>query len=279
MIEMEDIDDAPAPLRAIDPRSVPVRISKLKKLGQSPAHYYEAIQHADGAGATQSLRTGTAADAAALDKPRVIWDRKTKTGRTAPRSGADWEAFRAEHADKLVLTPAEARKADDIADAIRRHPIANELMYSPTVAHDVGIQWSIMGRACSSHLDALSPTAVIDLKTAASANPERFTRSALFYAYHAQLAFYVDACKATGRGDLTAYIVVVESSPPYPVTVLHLDDDAIEAGRRLYRGWFERLLVCEAENYWPGYCESVVAFSVPDMESEALIIGGEEIEL
>jgi hypothetical protein len=41
-----------------------------------------------------------------------------------------------------------------------------------------------------------------------------------------------------------------------------LSDRTLDEGRRIYRAWFEKLMVCEATNEWPGYVQSVVDFDV-----------------
>ncbi len=275
--EPDDINTRPR--LDVDPRTLPVRISRLKKMGLSPAHYREGCRYGDGIGETLSLKMGNAADAIAFDKPRIVWDKKTKAGKASPRNGNDWKKFQADHPGKVIMTPREEREASGMVTALQRDSRARGLLFSTGVRHDVDVSWECLGRKCSSHIDALSPVAVVDLKTARSAEPERFQRQAYWLGYHAQLAFYVDACKAAGFGERDAYIVAVESAPPYPVTVFQLYDDVIDAGRRQYRLWFERLLACEAANEWPGYAQSVVRFTVPDMDSTSLLIGGEEVEL
>ncbi len=114
---------------------------------------------------------------------------------------------------------------------------------------------------------------VTELKTCAVGQPDRFAYNALKYGYHAQIAFYMEACRSAGLCDPTdAYIVAVESSAPYVVTTLKLTERAIEHGARLYRIWFERLLSCEKANEWPGYCQSIVALDAPEDDVE-LIFG------
>jgi hypothetical protein len=288
MLEASDEDDrepdelhGDRPRLAVDPRSLPVRISRLKLMGRSPAHYREACKYGDGAGETLALKLGNVSDAIAFDKPVAVWNQRTASGKLSPRSKTSkaWIGFQAANAGKVIATPSEVAKATGMVEALKADPHARALLFASTVRRDVEIEWTCLGRRCVSHLDALSPVAVADLKTCETADPERFNKSALWYRYHAQLAFYVDACKAAGLGDRDAYIVAVESSAPYPVTVFQLDDDALTAGRKLYRVWLERLLACEAANEWPAYAQSVVRFTVPDEEPATLLIGGEEIEL
>ena len=94
--------------------------------------------------------------------------------------------------------------------------------------------------------------------------------------YHAQLAWYADGAKAAGLVLAPrCYVVAVEMKPPHVVTCLELTDRALDMGRRAYRLWWERLMVCERSDYWPGYVEGIAPLDVP--EDETLWIDGEEV--
>jgi hypothetical protein len=74
---------------------------------------------------------------------------------------------------------------------------------------------------------------------------------------------------------LAAYVVAVESTPPFPVTVMRLTDRALDQGERLCTSWMETLLNCEASNFWPPYAQSIVPLDVPD-DPEIEFSDGEE---
>ena len=56
-----------------------------------------------------------------------------------------------------------------------------------------------------------------------------------------------------------------------------LTEAAITAGEKLWRSLFEQLAVCESSDVWPGYCQGIALFDVPDMEDIVLSIDGEEV--
>jgi hypothetical protein len=64
------------------------------------------------------------------------------------------------------------------------------------------------------------------------------------------------------------YIVAVESSAPYPVTVIRVTDKMRNKGARQCRMWFEQLLVCERSGHFPGYVEADVDWDDDDTELE-----------
>jgi hypothetical protein len=268
----EMVDELDVPREPIDPRTVRVRHSRLKEMGRSPLHYYHSVQ--DDRPDTLSLRLGRGAHGLAFGLPVVVWP-----GR---RAGKAWEAFEAERtaAGCVILNEREHHEAQSVADALRRHRVASDLLFGGQVVHEHTIHWEWMGRACQSTPDALRPSALIDLKTTRSAEPGKFARDAMWMGYHAQLAFYRHGLAQAGL-DVPpgTFIVAVESKAPHAVTVLRLTDRALLAGEKLIRLWFERLLQCEAANHWPAYTDAIEPFDVPDDDELRLTIGGEELEV
>lgn len=254
---------------AFDPKAFPVRFSRLKEMARSPAHYLESLksERED----TAALKGGRAVHAVLFGTPLAVF-----TG--AVRRGKAWDEFEREHVGQEILTATELAHARAMAAAVERHTEAKRLLADCTVEHE--LKWTHeVNRRCQSRVDAFNATRVVELKTTRCSDPARFVRDATWRNYHAQLAFYQDAVSHSGLGTPSeAYIVAVESSRPYPVTVLRLTDNAIDLGRRQCRLWLERLLVCEAFNQWPSYVESTVPFDVADESDDTIIIDGEEVE-
>ena len=255
--------------RIVDPRTVPVRFSRLKRFGQSAAHYRAACQWDDDE--TLAKRIGSGVHALVFNQPLVVWPQR--------RQGNAWKAFEEANAHRVILNDTEHHQALAVANAIRRHPIAADLLFAGTTLEQ-RLSWSIGGRACQGTPDAFNARRVVDLKTARTSEPDRFTRQATWMHYHAQLAWYQDGIGLSGRPrPEECYLVAVESSAPHPVTVLKLTERALEAGRRLNRLWWERLMVCEAANEWPPYAQSVIDFDVQEAGDFTLSVDGEDLEL
>src|ERR1700690_1852895 len=91
MIEPDDFEKTPA--------SAPVRFSRLRLMGKSPAHY----KHGYVAG-TKPMLVGSAVHAALLGGPAVVvWD--------GVRRGKDYDAFVSDQlAGTLILSEGEARE-------------------------------------------------------------------------------------------------------------------------------------------------------------------------
>lgn len=269
------------PRPVVDPRSIPVRHSRLKKMQQSAAHYIASIL--DDTDDTLAMRLGRGTHAMVLGEPVVKWDQPAKNGKggKAPRTGEAWEAFVAEHAGVEILNATEWEEASRMADAILAHPFASQLLKAPDVVLEKTIEWSLNGRACTSRPDARHGfDTLIDVKTTRSSEPQKFSRDAQWMGYHSQFSFYGEAMLAAGgkRPD-NNFIIAVEKSKPHVVTVFEVAKRAVAEGEKFWRLWWERLMVCEATNVWPGYTQTIEVFDIVDDGEFTLRVGGEDVDL
>lgn len=253
----------------IDPRTVPIRYSHLKSMAKSPAHYFESVQ--DHREETLAMRLGSGTHALLFGTPAVVVYRggemvdakgKTKTY-TDVRSGALWEAFEKEHAGACILSETELAKATAMARAITSDMAADSLLFAPGAEHEKEVSWTYRGRKCRGRFDAITADAIPDVKSTRDASPKWFPRQAAQMFWTVQGCWYADGAEAAGLGWRQPYIVAVESSPPYPVTVWRMPEETIAESRRIYQGWFETLLRCEADNVWPGYSGDVLDLEIP----------------
>lgn len=95
---------------------------------------------------------------------------------------------------------------------------------------------------------------IVDYKTAASANPKRFAKSCADYGYHQQAAWYIDGLAETTSVEDAAFILICQmKDPPFLVSVVQLEAEDIERGRRQNRAAIELYAKCSEANHWPGY--------------------------
>ncbi len=248
-----------APKGVIDPRSLPVRFSRLKAFSLSAAHYLLWCQ--DMTEETIALRMGSAVHAGIfLNRKIVCYD-----GR---RTGKAWERFERHHQElgAIILNEKEYRIAVGIVDAVRRHERAMDLLFDGTVVEE-RIDWKFGDRACRGTPDAYCRTRNTDLKSARSTEPRWFAREAIKRHYHAQMSSYDDAIAfKLGAPPVEDYLVAVENVAPFNVTVLRLPDKTREVGAKLCRQWWEQLLAAESANYYGGYCESDIELEIPEYD-------------
>lgn len=239
----------------------PVRFSRLKLMAKSAAHF------AEGYGAeTGPMRKGTGLHAYLLGGEKSV---AVYTGGARNAKFAKWQAFQAANPGKHILIPSELEKVAGMRKSVEQHARASWLLDG---IQERRIHWTDAGRACMGTPDNVLPKGgkkiLVELKTSETSHPEHFVYKCRRYAWHAQCAWYkrgVEECGEYGAGAVDeVYIIAVESSAPYPVTVFRLDQESLEAGAKMCRLWLEQLLVCEKNNHFPAYAESDVLLSVVD---------------
>lgn len=247
-----------------------VRASLLKQFARSPAHAKHFIDGGQ-TDETLSMRLGTGGHALLFGTPEVVVYRggefqpegakKPKTY-TSVRSGAMWEDFEAKHSGKVILNETEHAKATAMANAIRCHPDADRLLFSPGTVHEQLVEWIYGGRRCTGRLDSLGLAAIADLKCVQDASPLRLPWQARRMGWAAQLAWYSDGVELADMEPRPSYLIAVENSPPYNVQVYEMTAEDIDFGRHQYETWFTKLLECEAADTWPGYADGILPLNV-----------------
>lgn len=94
----------------------------------------------------------------------------------------------------------------------------------------------------------------VDLKTASSADPKTFAKSAANFGYHQQQAQYEDGIQACGLSDNPGFLfVVVEVTAPYIVSVIQLDAADVALGREQNAKAARVFKACTESGHWPNY--------------------------
>lgn len=246
-----DEPKAPAPDEAL-------RFSRLKRIGQSPAHY------AYGYGPeTAEMETGTGTHSILLvARDMLLHETPVLAYPGKVRRGKEFDAFVAANPGAIILTRREFTSAKGMAEAVRACPDAMRVLDGE---REQTFTWKLQGRLCRGTPDVRSDKFITELKTGETSDPRFFPFKLRRFCYHGQLAWYSDGAVLAGLPDPKEhYVVAVEAAAPYVVTVFRIAPATIEKGRRLARLWFERLLQCEAAQEWPGYSQSVVELALPD---------------
>jgi hypothetical protein len=157
---------------------------------------------------------------------------------------------------KVPLLPYQFDIVRAVAGSIRSHPIASQAFVGGEA--EVTLTWHdpetrIPCKARPDYLPAHGSW-LVDLKTAASANPRAWRDQAYRLGYHARAAWYLDGGAAVlGQTPEEYWFVIVEKEPPYLVSVVSFDDDALAWGRLINRKACEHFARSAAANDWPGY--------------------------
>jgi hypothetical protein len=139
-------------------------------------------------------------------------------------------------------------------DAVMAHPIAKDAFTDHRAEESVF--WDEEGLALKCRPDAWKPGQLVDLKTTVNADPREFGKTAYNFGYHQSAAHYQDGVLAA-TGELLSFVfVLVEKTAPYLVSVVQLDDEAVQAGRALNERAKRIYQECTETGNWPGYPEA-----------------------
>lgn len=188
------------------------------------------------------------------------------------RTNAAKEARDAAHERGAVpLKSKDMRTVEAMALALHQHPIAAALLRADFGVPEASLFWrdDKTGVFRRGRVDWLphprdGRMIVADYKTADSAEPQAFARSAAKYGYHMQAAWYLDAVEALDLADDAAFVFIVqEKTAPYLVSVVELDALALRIGRQRNRQAIDTYVECMTTGIWPGYADDVALVSLP----------------
>lgn len=175
-------------------------------------------------------------------------------------------------AGNIPLKPSEHQQVHDMADALRRHPVASLLFDPERGTPEQSLFWrddrtGVMRRARLDWLPNPRTGRLIipDYKTCRSANPEKLAKDIDEYGYHQQDDTYRSGAQALGiANDDAAFVFVCqEKTAPYLVTVVELNPMALRVARDLNRQAIETYRICCETGRWPGYSDEIELISLP----------------
>lgn len=168
----------------------------------------------------------------------------------------------------LVLKPAEVDIIDAMAEAILNHQLAADLLTAGKGKPEVSLfgvddqtgRW-LRGRLDFLHSDGL----VVDYKTAQSADPHSFARSAWTYGYHIQAAHYIQLAVQLDlvANDVDYWLIAQEKTPPYLPAVRRLDTELLAEGARQVRRAIDLWDQCQTLDEWPGFPNTPETVTAP----------------
>lgn len=190
------------------------------------------------------------------------------------RTKAAQEARDAARAEgKVPILTKQARQVEEMAQAIREHPVAGALFRPGTGKAEQSLFWrdTDTKQFCRARIDWLPDpdengrVIVADYKTTADGEPSyALPKTVGRYSYELQAAHYLDGVKTLRLAKNPTFIFVFqEKEAPYVVTVVELDMTALAIGRILRERAIATYRECLAADHWPPYSEETVLLALP----------------
>jgi hypothetical protein len=225
----------------------------------------------EGQAATAAMEVGSAAHLEVLGTgpELVVVDAKDWKTKAAREKAAEARARGA-----VPLLPHQHVKVQEMAAALRAHPLASRLLDPAHGLTEQTLVWfdrefGVWRRAMLDylpHTDRRRRLIIPDYKTCDSAAPDDLPRSIHNYGYHQQGDWYLDGAVALGlpsEGPPAFVLIFQETNRPYLVTVVELDRETQEIGRTRNRKALDLYRTCMASGQWPGYADDVVPVGLP----------------
>ena len=224
---------------------MPLSFSSLKAFYKSPKEFLAYKERT--LKETPAMRTGTLVHLLVLEPH--LFPKQYAIFKGARRAGKEWTSFVEKYGEKrTIIKTSEFEEANKIAQAVKEHPIA-QLLIKSCNKFEQQINSKFEGIELKGDVDAYCKTHIIDLKTCMDANPVKFNRVAYDSLYNLQAAIYKTALtKGSYKVNKNAdyFIIAVEKSEPYHVSVLRAKLDFMNRGKEL----LERLI--EDFKEWDG---------------------------
>lgn len=168
-------------------------------------------------------------------------------------------------AGKIPLLTKQADALQAMRDQLFKHAVAGRAFENGVAERSlfwIDPEFGVWRKCRPDYLPLGHCRYLLDYKTASSANPDKFARSAADFGYHQQAAWCMDGVEAiTGERPKKFAFIVQDKNPPHLVSVCYLDDEALEWGRILNRRALGLFARCLDADEWPGYRDDLAVDS------------------
>lgn len=233
----------------------PISNSRLTAFKRSPLHLIHYLTRPKES--TPAMEFGKAFHMALL-QPDLFpasyvvapsFDKRSKEGKDR------WAEFQASlKDDQNTVSLDDYNKIQRMVDAVMNNGFSADLITN-LIEREKEVTWSDSETDLPMRgiVDGISSAYIIDIKTCADADPNKFQRDAVNLSYHRQAAIYVDS----QPNPLDYYLIAIEKDEPHGVSVHELSPELIEVGRsnyrfllNEYRNWVEDGCAPYGYEYW-----------------------------
>lgn len=245
--------------------------SSLKILCEkTPAHFLHALENPKAP--TPAMMWGSVVHAFLLDG-KAFTIEPDFSGKGSKAAREEWRA--ALPADALIVAADEAESLYAMARALRAHPVAVVALTSEHREISGYATTDLFGLKLRADLLSPDEGVIWDLKTCASAAPNKFSRDAFDLGYHLQAAWYLTVANLIEPGTYHAFRwICVEKDAPYCVAVYEATEEHLALGSQAIGRALDVLTSCLDDGGFHGFPADVVPLEVPRWAARQ-IEGGE----
>jgi hypothetical protein len=173
---------------------------------------------------------------------------------------------------RVPILRARFDEAREIAQHVNGQILASNVKPTPFTKGqaEVVLRWNDGHTECRALLDWLRDDRMFidDLKTTTDASPAKFRRHVFNMGYDIQAAFYTRAVQASQDATPVFRFVVVETKPPYPVSIFTLSDRAMASAQVKVDAAIQLWNECQQTGVWPAYPQDLIEVDLPGWVSD-----------
>lgn len=179
---------------------------------------------------------------------------------------AERDEWMAINSHRTVVTQKQWDEANAIADRVRSHPAAGDLLKVGVA--EVTAFAELCGVRCKGRIDWMpkpkrkGENLLVDLKTTTDSS-YGFAKSIANFGYDMQAAFYLDMFEAITGQTASWVFIAVEKEPPYEPAVYRLNEESVEAGREKYQQALADYAYAVENDEYRGYSDEIRTISLP----------------
>lgn len=194
----------------------------------------------------------------------------------APRAEF-WEAFDAKAKGKLLLPAEQVQKIQYMAENLAANPLAMEVLRSDLIEISLIWQDEETGLWLKSRPDCI-PTNGADFSDLKTTSPKgrdivlSCQRAITDFGYHLQMAMAaMGAEQVFGTSASDCVLVFCQTSEPYEVVPIRLDEECLYIGKVMVRHGINRIAHGFKTGDWPGAGVDLAPYSLPPSMAERLL--------
>lgn len=210
---------------------------------------------------TDAYRIGHAVHTLVLGAGAPVVHVETDSWRT---KAAKEQRAEVEAAGGIPLTTGEWEQVHAMRDSVLAVPDVAHVLSEGEPEMSLYATHEATGVRMRARPDWYRPGLILDLKTTGtSADPHQFGKTAAQWGYHLQAAWYLEVAARAGLDAADFVFVVVEKTAPHLVSVVRLDEYALNVGWDEAETALRTYRDCTESGVWPGYPTDIVTASLP----------------
>jgi hypothetical protein len=244
-----------------------ISCSKLKLFRQCPAKYKaQYIDKIMPEVSKDTFNLGTAIHTITLE-PHLFSNSVVRmSDKIKQRRGEKWENFKAANPGKIILPGPQYDLCDMANKAINAHPFARRMVAGGRPEVSIFKRDIETGLIIKCRPDYMLDDLIVDVKTAASAEPKKFGMDAKKFGYHMQDSMYRDISESPEF----AFLVIENKAPCIVTAPVLMSPEARRLGYLQYRDALHRLKRAMETDVWENYTNETVVVELTSWENQEL---------